>query len=302
MAISVQQVINRCRLALIDPTPWTYWSDQELLGHFNNGVAAVVQVDKKASVVNGSFQLTAGTKQTLPADATALIRPVRNMGADGATPGRAIRMIDMELMNAVRPRWHMDPASMEVRNAMADAEDPRRWYNWPPSDGSNYVEIKYDHVPNDSNVAVFQCTAGANAGVNVIQLSNTAGIAVGQMLMDLSAFFVAPPNQPGYPAMPPSTSTSGTTVTAITPNASVTLSMNLQGAIAANDWVSFSDAFPLPELYADPVYHFVMAYALDKNSRQANPGRSQDHWQKFMTLLSSDFSTIQNIGIGAPDH
>lgn len=294
MPYSAQDIINRVRDTLIDPTPWTFWSDVALLAHVNNAVGAIVQLDKKASVVNASLRLAAGTKQVLPGDAVALSGEnfaTRNMGGGGLTPGRSISVIAIEDLVAWRPNWNMDLASATVRHAMADPDDPRRWYNWPPSDGNNYVEIKYSQVPDDVSVIVAQPT---NLFIStVIPMASTVGISAGQLVQDLSAYFVKSPAQPTYPITP------GTKVLSVTFN-SVIIDTPLSSSVSATDWLSFSDLFPLPDLYAEPTYNFVMAHALDRNSAKGDPVMSNTYWQRFMALLGADDATIQRLGIGRP--
>ncbi len=294
MPYSAQDIVNRVRDTLIDPTPWTYWSDVALLGHINNAIGAIVQLDKKASVVNAPFQLAAGTKQLLPPDAVALIDIPRNMGTNGATPGRAITMISMEDLIAWRPRWNSDPTSPVIRHVMATPEDPRRWYNWPPSDGTNYAEIQYEQVPDDIALTLNNLVSTVASGQSVLPMSNTNGITVGQLVQDLTSYYVRPPNQPSYPVIP------GTKVQSIIAGTSITLTAPLQGPITASDWLSFSDPFPLPDLYAEPTYNFVLAHALDRNSSKGDPGMSNTYWQRFMALLAADDQTIDRLGIGRP--
>ena len=219
MTIAVADLLGRCRASLLDPvvapaTDGVYWSNAELLGHLNAGTAAIVQLDNKAYVVNAAVKLQAGTRQQLPGDAVALAGVRRNLGSDGATPGRAVSVVRMEQMDAARPGWHADPPTAVVRHCMASEADPRRFYVWPPSDGSGYVEVVYEGVPDD---------------------------------------------------------------------------------------VTLTDNFPLPDLYAEAAYQFVLAHAYAKNSKRGDTVKSQFWWQLFRTTLGVDEAAIERLKIGVPD-
>jgi hypothetical protein len=71
--------------------------------------------------------------------------------------------------------------------------------------------------------------------------------------------------------------------------------------VTNTDWISFSDPFPLPDLYAEPVFNFMMAHALAKNSTKGDPSLWQTYWNTFMLLLGADTATIDKLGIGKPD-
>lgn len=140
------EVIDRVRNILQDTTG-VRWVDSELIQWINDAQREVVMYRPEAYSVNTNFQMTAGqTKQTLPVAALRLLDVVRNLG-NGATPGRAIRIINREIMDAQRPNWHSDTAEAEVKHYMFDSRDPRTFYVYPKPSSAYWVELVYTAVP-----------------------------------------------------------------------------------------------------------------------------------------------------------
>jgi hypothetical protein len=74
---------------------------------------------------------------------------VRNAGADGATPGAAIRQIERKVFERYQPNWSIDTADPVVVHAMYDAEDNNAvFYVWPPQPSvPRFIEIIYSVRP-----------------------------------------------------------------------------------------------------------------------------------------------------------
>jgi hypothetical protein len=75
-----------------------------------------------------AVQLAVGTKQALADPAFQLIDIKRNMGTDGNTPGRAIRVVTRELMDGMDPNWHAGPRSSITQNFIYDPQQPKTYY------------------------------------------------------------------------------------------------------------------------------------------------------------------------------
>jgi hypothetical protein len=97
----------------------------------------------------GAVQLVAGTRQLLPTGGWMLLGVYRNMGTTGTTPGRAVRIISRELLDAFNPDWHTTTASAVTKNYIYDLQDQTAYYVYPPSTGTNYLEINYSLQPTD---------------------------------------------------------------------------------------------------------------------------------------------------------
>jgi hypothetical protein len=88
------------------------------------------------------------TKQAIPADGISLIRINRNLGSSGSTPGKAIRIVSREVLDAQNPDWHTDAAIGYVKHYVYDPLDPRTFYVYPQApSGSHFVELVYSAAP-----------------------------------------------------------------------------------------------------------------------------------------------------------
>lgn len=135
---------------LIQDTTNIRWSDAELLGWLNDAQREISALRPDACSKTASVQLVTGTKQSVPADGTAIIKVIRNMGTTpGTTPGAAIRKVPMELLDSSTPNWHTETAVASVRHFMVDPRNPRMFYVYPPANGSNFAEVLYAAVPVD---------------------------------------------------------------------------------------------------------------------------------------------------------
>jgi len=141
MTVLASAIIDRVRTQLIDERVTQRWGDEELLRWLSDGQRTVVAMSPSLGEVTESLQLTEGTKQTLPAGTLMLLDIQRNMGADGETPGRAVRPVTRELMDGMNPSWHAAARSSTISNYIYDPQRPRVYYVYPPSTGLTYLEV-----------------------------------------------------------------------------------------------------------------------------------------------------------------
>lgn len=121
------------------------WSDADLLAALNEGQVAVVNLKADAHTTKGIVTIDGEVTHLLPADGIALIRVLRNMGADEATPGRVVTRTFSEQMDAADPLW-MSEVGSAVEQYLLDDEDDLRFYTYPiVADGS--VEVIYSTAP-----------------------------------------------------------------------------------------------------------------------------------------------------------
>lgn len=148
--ILASTIVDKAERILLDETN-VRWTAQELLGYLNDGQRYIVLHKPDAYVKNEVVKLATGTKQSIPADGIKLIRLVRNMGATGNTPGKAIRWADMAMLDTNRPDWHADTESATVDHFLYDSLDHKNYYVTPPQPPSNqgYVELIYSTSPSD---------------------------------------------------------------------------------------------------------------------------------------------------------
>jgi hypothetical protein len=146
--VTAKTIIDKATIQLIDLTN-IRWTRAELLSWLNDGIRQIVTIQPSASSTTVSKQLVAGTRQTLPADGWLLLAVYRNMGTNGTTPGRAVRLISREIIDGFNPNWHTDKPAAEVRNYIYSNQDQLAFYVYPPNTGTQYIEINYSAQPAD---------------------------------------------------------------------------------------------------------------------------------------------------------
>jgi len=151
--IAAQSVVDKAQVILQDTTG-VRWPDSELLGWLNDGQREIVLYKPNAFIKNMSVRLVGGTKQSLPADGVQLIDVVRNMGTNGTTPGRAVRITMREVLDSQIPDWHSETPSSVVKHYVYSVLDPKNFYVYPPQPaaGQGYVELVYGASPTDANL------------------------------------------------------------------------------------------------------------------------------------------------------
>lgn len=147
--IIARTVIEKAQIILQDTTGVRWPSDTELLGWLNDGQLEVMVFKPNANVKNIAVKLVAGTKQSLPSDGVQLIDVVRNMGTNGNTPGRAIRIVMREILDAQVPNWHAATPAADTKHYMYSMLDPKNYYVYPPqpASGQGYAEVIYGATP-----------------------------------------------------------------------------------------------------------------------------------------------------------
>lgn len=145
--ILAKAVIEKAQIILQDTTGIRWPDSTELLGWLNDGQREVLILKPNAYVKNESMSLSAGTKQSIPSNGIQLIDLTRNMGSDGNTPGRAIRIVTREILDAQNPEWHTDTPSLVTKHYTFTPLDPKRFYVWPPATGSTKAEVVYSAAP-----------------------------------------------------------------------------------------------------------------------------------------------------------
>lgn len=152
--VTASSVIAKAQTILQDTTG-VRWPENELLGWLNDGQREIVLYKPNAFVKNTAVRLAAGTKQALPADGVQLIDVVRNMGTDGLTPGRSIRITMREVLDSQLPDWHATTPSSQVKHYMYTMLDPKNFYVYPPQPAvsQGYVELIYGASPTDATIS-----------------------------------------------------------------------------------------------------------------------------------------------------
>ena len=149
------------------------WTALKLLNWISAGEREIVLLRPNANTVNEVVTLAAGTKQSLPAGGVLFLDMLRNMGTDGATPGRVPRFVKREDIDAENPDWHIDTASAKVQHFIYDDRDQTHFYVYPkqPTTGFGTVEILYSATPAELTAVTDAITLNdiyANALMNYV--------------------------------------------------------------------------------------------------------------------------------------
>lgn len=152
--ILAKDIVDDVSRHLLDLGTTRRWSKEELLDYLNQGQRFVVTLRPDLTASNESVQLVAGTKQTLPAGGLRWLDMKRNMGTDGATPGRAIRYIEREELDQINPDWHTATANAVVRHWLFDERDPQTAYVYPPQPAVSpgQVEAVFTKAPTNAEI------------------------------------------------------------------------------------------------------------------------------------------------------
>lgn len=145
--IAARTIIDNAATQLTD-IPGVRWTRAELLSWLNDGQRQIVLIQPNATNTVASVQLTQGTRQPLPANGWMLLGVSCNMGSNGTTPGRAIRQISRELLDNFDPDWRTSTPSAVTKNYMYDIQDQLAFAVYPPSTGTNYIQINYSKQPD----------------------------------------------------------------------------------------------------------------------------------------------------------
>ena len=158
MTISAQSIIRRAIDVLQDKTS-VRWDVNELIRWLNDAQRIIVRVRPDSSITRHTLFLIGGARQSLAspgADAgvnplnprpVKLIEVTHNMV--GNEPGRAVRLIKREYLDALIPDWHASARSSVIAHYMYDPRDPLTFYVYPPSADDTELEVKYSAYPVD---------------------------------------------------------------------------------------------------------------------------------------------------------
>ena len=95
--------------------------------------------------VTAALELQQGSKQQLDQKYVAMLRPVRNL--EHGIMGRAVTVVQRDLMDAADPDWHASRESRVVKHVMFDEADQRTYYVYPPNDGQGMMETVVSTLP-----------------------------------------------------------------------------------------------------------------------------------------------------------
>lgn len=164
---TVREVLGKASAMLQDTAPqYNLHTEREMVGWLNDAQVAVTMFLPSACSRVDVVRLKPGTRQSIeqlaPADVKVgggaapaqavqgvqVLDLLCNMGADGATPGRAIpQPVDRRLLDTNRPNWR-ESAGTAVRQYCFDPRFPKHFFVEPgvPADRL-WVEMAYTALP-----------------------------------------------------------------------------------------------------------------------------------------------------------
>lgn len=147
--MEIQALLARLRDDLHDPDGVRY-TLPVLLQFLSDAQRAVVLCRPDANAAIEAVLLEEGsTRQALPAGGLRFLGVLRNMGADGKTPGRAVRVASLEALN-LNAGWHSAVPASEVYDYAPDEVTPTVFWVSPAPGRDVWVELKYSAEPREA--------------------------------------------------------------------------------------------------------------------------------------------------------
>jgi len=123
------------------------WDIKDILNWYNIGTRTITSINPRANPAIESVKLASGVKQRTPPGSIALIDVLRNMGTDGVTAGRTVTLTTIDALRASAASFSTVTAATTVYNFARDPDDIALFWIYPPSPGTNYVELEFSKVP-----------------------------------------------------------------------------------------------------------------------------------------------------------
>jgi hypothetical protein len=133
--VTARSILDRAWIVVQDTagSSGVRWPEAEMLSWVNDAQREIVLLHPQASVSTSSPVVPTGTRQSLAglslSSGIRVIDVIRNMSNAGV-PGRAIRLITREVLDAQRPSWHSETGS-EIIHWMYDPRDTKSFYVYP---------------------------------------------------------------------------------------------------------------------------------------------------------------------------
>jgi hypothetical protein len=145
--MKASDVLNRVRVLLNDDG--TRWPNSELFYWISDAQRLISLVRPDSTSASEVVSLVAGSKQSIPATSSRLLDVMHNIGSDGTTVGRAIKLTDRDQLQTQDPYWQTKPQKSEVREYVYDPRTPSVFYVTPPAKVSTKIEIVTQKNPTD---------------------------------------------------------------------------------------------------------------------------------------------------------
>jgi len=140
-SITAGELVDEASRILYDRVQVAY-PIPELLQYLTAAQRQIVALKPEAGIVIHTLASQSGSRQTLPNDAVALSRVIRN------SSGRTIVLIDQREIDEQNVDWHSATPAADAEHYVYSAETPRDFWVTPPSDGTGSYEIAYVKTPS----------------------------------------------------------------------------------------------------------------------------------------------------------
>lgn len=98
------------------------------------------------SILAGDCKPGDGSTPTVPVQGTQVLDLLCNMGTDGLTPGKAIRLTERKILDSQSPMWHTLTGSA-VSSWMFDPRNPRYFLITPGVSSTLWARVSYTAQP-----------------------------------------------------------------------------------------------------------------------------------------------------------
>lgn len=144
MTTAAKSILQRVVVTLQDDDS-TRWTMPELVRYLNDGLRefALLRADQVSKSV--VFDCVAGSRQVLPAEASALVDVSGNAAAGSSLA--PVSVADRAMLDAVAPGWRNETASIDVIHFVHDLRDPRVFYTYPPATATAKLDLTYTVIP-----------------------------------------------------------------------------------------------------------------------------------------------------------
>lgn len=138
--MQAQDVLNPASEQLGDPNN-NRFTRAGLRTYLNSGVVELLNVRPEASAEYRTLSLSEGSEQAVPTDAHWFLGGVQNMGSDGSTPGKTVRNVSMQALDAFSREWMIEQG-VEVDDVVYSADTPRLFFVFPGVKTGSSVHLK----------------------------------------------------------------------------------------------------------------------------------------------------------------
>lgn len=137
------------------------FTSAQLLAWLNEAQRVIQSLVPRANPVTTVVTCTANeTRHTLPDGTTAMLRPICNMGTDGATPGRTVRLYDENELTGFSSGWHSATGEATIKGIVYDLRDPRTYWTYPRAHATTVVTLRMllSQIPSDCSASTDSLT------------------------------------------------------------------------------------------------------------------------------------------------